>query len=182
MLEQAEITVDVSAGSVYIYPKGGIRFFRIHFSGVGGGVTPPAAVSYFWNFSSAEWQAALDAAAPSAKGSNQAEWTVSLDGLTYTSGTKNGKWDTTYIQPNGGGSATERVFSFDAPVAGTVKIDAQSANSSETRAVAVVDVSGVEQTKDFLERATVEVEVEAGMVYIYPKAGVRFFSIAFTNE
>ena len=140
-----------------------------------------APVTWTWDFSSAEWQAAFEAAAPSAKGTNVTEWTVSLDGLTYTSGTGNGKWDASgFIQPNGAGSKTSRVFSFTAPAAGTLKITAQSANSSETRNVAVVDASEKEQLQGVLTQEELEFDVEAGEVYIYPKGGIRFYKFEFT--
>ena len=100
-----------------------------------------------WDFSSAAWQSALEADAASAKGTNQANWTVSVDGLTYTSGSKNGKWDASgYIQPNGSGSTTERVFTFTAPEDGVLIVTASSAKSGEARNVAVVDAGGAERT------------------------------------
>lgn len=175
-----EYTVTVVArpvvtSSKYVASKAAEATFKINKPAPVGG-----EVTLTWDFSSAEWQAALAAAAPLAKGTNQANWTVTLDGLTYTSGSKNGKWDTTYIQPNGGGSATERVFSFTAPANGTLKITAASANSSETRTLAVLDATEVEQTKEVLEQTVLEFEVVAGDVLIYPKAGIRFFSIEFT--
>ena len=104
--ERADLEFEVKAGEVAIYPKAGVRFYVIQFK-----YTKPAATPQEWDFSSAAWQSALEAGAASAKGSNQANWTVSVDGLTYTSGSKNGKWDASgYIQPNGSGSTTERVF------------------------------------------------------------------------
>ena len=140
-----------------------------------------APVTLTWDFSTAEWQAAFEAAAPGAKGTNQADWTVSLDGLTYTSGTGNGKWDANgFIQPNGGGSTTSRVFSFTAPAGGTLKITAQSANSSETRDIVVLDSNGVEQTSGVLTQTELEFDVAAGEVYIYPKGGIRFYKFEFT--
>ncbi len=106
--ERADLEFEVKAGEVAIYPKAGVRFYVIQFK-----YTKPAATPQEWDFSSAAWQSALEAGAASAKGSNQANWTVSVDGLTYTSGSKNGKWDASgYIQPNGSGSTTERVFTL----------------------------------------------------------------------
>ncbi len=87
---QETVEFNVKAGDVLVYPKSGIRFYKFEFTYVSGGAVEK---ELDWNFASAEWQAALEAAAASAKGTNQANWTVTLDGLTYTSGTKNGKWD-----------------------------------------------------------------------------------------
>ena len=133
-----------------------------------------------WDFSSAAWQSALEADAASAKGTNQANWTVSVDGLTYTSGSKNGKWDASgYIQPNGSGSTTERVFTFTAPEDGVLIVTASSAKSGEARNVAVVDAGGEERTQSVDAQAELTFEIQAGDVAIYPKAGIRFYKIAF---
>ena len=140
----------------------------------------PAPDPQEWDFSSAAWQSALEAGAASAKGSNQANWTVSVDGLTYTSGSKNGKWDASgYIQPNGSGSTTERVFSFTAPADGKLIVTASSAKSDEARNVAVVDAGGEERTQSVDAQAELTFEIQAGDVAIYPKAGIRFYKIAF---
>ncbi len=173
--ERADLEFEVKAGEVAIYPKAGVRFYVIQFK-----YTKPAATPQEWDFSSAAWQSALEANAASAKGTNQANWTVSVDGLTYTSGSKNGKWDASgYIQPNGSGSTTERVFSFTAPADGKLVVTASSAKSGEARNVAVVDASGEERTQSVDAQAELTFEIQAGDVAIYPKAGIRFYKIAF---
>lgn len=139
-----------------------------------------APVTLVWDISSEAWQNALQANAASAKGSNQANWTVTVDGMTYTSGSGNGKWDTTYIQPNGGGDKAKRVFTFDAPADGTLVVTAYSASAGTARGVAVVDVRDTEEVKNVDAQDDLEFEVKAGKVYIYPKAGVRFMKFTFT--
>ena len=141
--------------------------------------------NYTWNFSDDEWQAALEAAAPGAKGTtNQDGWTVTLDGLTYTSGTKDGKWgsdsDGSFIQPNGGGSKTERVFSFNAPIDGILRITAKSASSGNAREVNVEDAAG-KQTQTVDAQAVLEYEVAAGDVYVYPSGGIRFYKFEYVS-
>ena len=143
-------------------------------------VVSGAPVTLTWDISSAAWQTALETNAASAKGSNQANWTVTVDGLTYTSGSGNGKWDTTYIQPNGAGDKSKRVFTFDAPADGTLVVTAYSAKSGDARGVAVVDVDDKETVKTCDAETALEFDVKAGTVYIYPKAGVRFLKIEFT--
>ena len=82
------IAKPVATSSKYVASEAGEGKLTIKKVETGG-----TEVTLTWDFSSAAWQAALEAAAASAKGTNQANWTVTLDGLTYTSGTKNGKWD-----------------------------------------------------------------------------------------
>ena len=175
---QEAIEFEVKAGEVKIYPKAGIRFYEFKFKYMEAGT--PAASPQEWDFASAEWQAALAAAAPDAKGTNQANWTVTLDGFTYTSGTKNGKWDASgFIQPNGGGSTTERVFSFTAPADGTLTVTAATASSGTARDYVVVDATGTEQTKSVDAQTDIEFDIVAGEVKIYPKAGIRFYKFAY---
>ena len=140
--------------------------------------------NYTWNFSDDEWQAALAAAAPGAKGENISGWTVTLDGLTYTSGSSNGKWDSDsdgyFIQPNGGGSKTARVFSFNAPIDGILRITAKSASSGNAREVNVEDAAG-KQTQTVDAQAVLEYEVAAGDVYVYPGGGIRFYKFEYVS-
>ena len=138
-------------------------------------------VTLTWDFSSSQWQTEFQNNAASANATNQAGWTVSVDGLTYTSGTKNGKWDPSgYIQPNGSGSTTERVFSFNAPADGVLKVTAGSASAGNVREYVVVDASGAEQTKGVDAQETLEFDIKAGDVFVYPKAGIRFYVFEFT--
>ncbi|MBQ9820407.1 MAG: DUF4957 domain-containing protein [Bacteroidales bacterium] len=174
---KSDLEFEVKAGEVAIYPKAGIRFYVITFKYIDA---TPAPDPQEWDFSSTAWQSALETDAASAKGSNQTGWTVSVDGLTYTSGSKNGKWDASgYIQPNGAGSTTERVFTFTAPADGKLIVTACSAKSGEARAVAVKDAGGEERTQSVDALADLEFEIAAGEVAIYPKAGIRFYKIAY---
>lgn len=174
----AELEFEVEAGEVYIYPSGGIRFYKFEFTYSSGGAVEPTV----WNLSSNSWQTELANKAASAENTNQTDWTVSVDGLTYTSGSGNGKWgsdsDGCYIQPNGGGDTTKRVFSFVAATGGTVKVTAKSASTGTERNVTVSN-AGAEKSKGVDALAELEFEVEAGVVYIYPAGGIRFYSIEF---
>ncbi|MBP5506216.1 MAG: DUF4957 domain-containing protein, partial [Bacteroidales bacterium] len=174
---QETLEFDIKAGDVFVYPKAGIRFYVFEFTYVSGA---PIQMELDWNFASAEWQAEFQTNAASANATNQAGWTVSLDGLTYTSGTKNGKWDPSgFIQPNGSGSTTERVFSFTAPADGTLIVTAGSASAGNAREYVVVDATGTEQTKSVDAQEAIEFDIKAGEVLIYPKAGIRFYEFKF---
>ena len=165
----------VSTSSKYAESEVAEATFKINQPVVSGGEK-----TLVWDFSTPEWQAALEAAAPGAKGTNQDGWTVTLDGLTYTSGTKNGKWDASgFIQPNGAGTATERAFTFTAPAAGTLKVTAASASSGNAREVNVEDAAG-KQTQTVDAQAVLEFDVEAGEVAVYPGGGIRFYKFEFT--
>ena len=145
---------------------------------------PGASIDWVWDFS--EWQEALQESAPGAKGQNVSGWTVSVNGLTYTSGGSNGKWDSDsdgdFIQPNGGGSQTVRVFSFEAPENGRVTVTAKSASSGNSRDVNVLDSSNSVQSQSVDAKTEVEFSVAAGTVYIYPGAGIRFYKIEYHSN
>lgn len=177
---------DLNPGTAYVFGvravgSGGTSAESRQEAATKGNAGPtPAPDPQEWDFSSTAWQSALETDAASAKGSNQTGWTVSVDGLTYTSGSKNGKWDASgYIQPNGAGSTTERVFTFTAPADGKLIVTACSAKSGEARAVAVKDAGGEERTQSVDALADLEFEIAAGEVAIYPKAGIRFYKIAY---
>lgn len=152
------------------------------------------AISYTWDFSTAEWQAALAEQAPEAcldnnDNTNVANWSVSLDGLTYTSGSKNGKWGKAgYIQPNGAGSVSERVFSFTAPVDGFLKVTVSNTGDSEaTTRLVTVNTGGSESSQvggvPSKTPTTLTFEVKEGAVKVYPTGGgLRFYKLAFTTE
>ena len=152
------------------------------------------AISYTWDFSTAEWQAALAEQAPAAcldnnGNTNVADWSVSYDGLTYTSGSKNGKWGKAgYIQPNGAGSVSERVFSFTAPVDGFLKVTVSNTGDSEaTSRLVTVNTGGSESSQvggvPSKTPTTLTFEVKEGAVKVYPTGGgLRFYKLAFTTE
>ena len=152
------------------------------------------AISYTWDFSTAEWQAALAEQAPDAcldnnGNTNVANWSVSYDGLAYTSGSKNGKWGKAgYIQPNGAGSVSERVFSFTAPVDGFLKVTVSNTGDSEaTSRLVTVNTGGSESSQvggvPSKTPTTLTFEVKEGAVKVYPTGGgLRFYKLAFTTE
>lgn len=115
-------------------------------------------------------------------------WSVTKDGLTYNCYDGATRWNVEsngdcFIQPNGAGNENRRVFSFNAPYRGTLKVWAKSASSAEARAVNVVDASGTKsQTVDGSEVHVVEFAVQAGTVKIYPGGGIRFYQFEFTYD
>ena len=140
-----------------------------------------SAVTWTWDFSTEEWQAALAAQAPSANGTNQTGWGVSLNGLSYTSGSKNGKWSPDgYIQPNGAGSTSERVFSFTAPADGTLKVTASTPTKDAVRSVCVTGAASQSVPTDG-SLGNLVFSVKAGAVKIYPDAGIRFWKFVYTS-
>ena len=151
-------------------------------------------IAYTWDFSTAEWQAALADQAAAAclddnGNTNVANWSVSYDGLTYTSGSKNGKWGKAgYIQPNGGGSVSERVFSFTAPADGLLKVTVSNTGDSEaTSRLVTVNTGGSESSQvggvPSKTPTTLTFEVKEGAVKVYPAGGgLRFYKLAFTTE
>ena len=152
------------------------------------------AISYTWDFSTAEWQAALAEQAPAAclddnGNTNVTGWSVSYDGLTYTSGSKNGKWGKAgYIQPNGSGSVSERVFSFTAPADGFLKVTVSNTGDSEAASrLVTVNTGGSESSQvggvPSKTPTTLTFEVKEGAVKVYPAGGgLRFYKLAFTTE
>ena len=164
---------------VYIYSPsengGGLRYYEIEYT-----QNHEETTQWTWNFSDDEWLDVFAKAAPGAEENNATGWTVSLNGLTYTSGTGNGKWgyesslDRWYIQPNGAGSTTTRVFSFTAPYAGTLRITARSASSGSVRNVTVVS-GGKTQSIGVDELTELTFNVAEGEVLVYPSAGIRFY-------
>ena len=140
-----------------------------------------SVTSLTWDFSTTEWQEALAEQAPEANGTNQASWSVSLNGLTYTSGSKNGKWSPDgYIQPNGAGSTTERVFSFTAPADGTLKVTASTPTKDVVRNVCVTGADSQSVPTDG-SKGELVFSVKAGSVKVYPDAGIRFWKFFYTS-
>lgn len=151
-----------------------------------------AVVSYDWDFSSAEWQAALSQQASAAcaeTNGNSAvtNWSASLNGLTYTS-VKSGKWSTNgYIQTGGAGTASDRAFSFTAPSDGTLKVTASNTGKDAVTDRYVTVSTGGSTTDQVGGSAssaptTLTFEVKAGAVKIYPTGnGLRFYRITYTS-
>ncbi len=151
-----------------------------------------SVTSLTWDFSKTEWQDALaaqaaDACAETNGNSNVANWTVSLNGLTYTSGSKNGKWSTGgYIQPNGGGSTSERVFSFNAPADGVLKVTVSGTSKDGNSGRNVTVNTGGSETSQEGGTPTsaptiLSFDVKEGAVKVYPSGGLRFYKFVYTS-
>ena len=176
--------------------ESGINLYSIKWTPEGSGQDDPdpqpgEVTSATWDFGSEAWQAALAKDAPGACAETNGNvtvngWSVSLDGLTYTSGSGKGKWSTTgYINPSGAGSETERVFSFTAAVDGNLKVVASHTGETadESRNVTVTDAAGTTSQvggASCLTPVTLTFPVKKGVVKIYPTGnGLRFYEISF---
>ena len=152
-----------------------------------------SVTSYTWDFSTAEWQAALaelaSAACAETNGNTYAtNWAVSLNGLTYTTVSKNAKWSMDgYIQPNGAGSTSDRVFSFTAPADGVLKVTASGTSSDGNPGRSVtVNTGGSESSQEggvgSKTPTTLSFDVKAGSVKVYPTGGgLRFYKFVYTS-
>ena len=152
-----------------------------------------SVTSYTWNFSTQEWQAALadqaSGACAETNGNTYVDsWSVSLNGLTYASGSKNGKWSRNgYIQPNGGGSLSERVFSFTAPAAGVLKVTVSGTGKDGNPGRSVtVNTNGSESSQEggvsSNSPTVLSFEVKEGAVKVYPTGGgLRFYKFVYTS-
>ena len=139
-------------------------------------------VDLVWDFSDAEWQAAL--AEVGAANTDITNWDLTLNGLLFHSGSKS-KYNTTFIQFGGKSGDMDRYFQFTAPEQGTLKITVSNTGNSEdvkrTVEVKVGDdvqsqVGGAPSTAP----ATLEYSVAAGDVIITaPVNGLRFYKIEF---
>ena len=195
-LTQPLQTADGDIVSIYSM-ENGINLYSIKWTPEGGETPGPddpqpgEVTSATWDFGSEAWQAALQASAPGACAETNDNvtvngWSVSLNGLTYTSGSGKGKWSTTgYINPSGAGSDSERVFSFTAANDGALQVVASNTGESEdnTRMVTVKDASGENSQvggANSKTPVTLTFNVKKGKVYIYPTGnGLRFYSISF---
>lgn len=139
-----------------------------------------------WNFSSTPWVTLLG---NTVNQGTKTQWTVELDGLEYSTGTSQSKWDqrdgATYIQTEGSGNEANRRFLFNAPNSGTLTVVA--ANSSESgagRAIAVKDVTGhiqfsEEVPQSYNTSSFVFENIPAGPVYVYSAGSLRFYGLTF---
>ena len=187
------ITKSVNLPSEVVFPENKVT--TLNFTLTDDNVKDKSGtIAYTWDFSTTEWQAALAYQAAAAclddnGNTNVANWSVSYDGLTYTSGSKNGKWGKAgYIQPNGGGSVSERVFSFTAPADGLLKVTVSNTGDSEaTSRLVTVNTGGSESSQvggvPSKTPTTLTFEVKEGAVKVYPAGGgLRFYKLAFTTE
>lgn len=146
------------------------------------------AEDYVWDMSSAEWQAALAAQAPAANNSDQTNWSVTLDGLTFNTVSKS-KWNTGgYIQLGGASkeASNDRVFTFSVKGPGTVTVVASNTKSEDpsTRAAVVKDAE--KEQKGTLLTSTSQVtdtfDVAAGDIKVYGTSGIRIYKIEFHSK
>ena len=176
------------AGKVYVYTDAALRIYKLEFTYVTGGA--PAAVDYVWNFADAPWQEYF--ATLGASGTDltpAAGWNITVDGLTFYSIQKN-RYTATALQIAGAGSKTERVFTFNAPVAGTVSVASSNTGNSEANParnvlVAVDEGDGVAKSGGSPSGSAPTVnewEVSAGKVYIYTDAALRIYSVEFHSN
>ena len=176
------------SGKVYVYTDAALRIYKLEFTYVTGGA--PAAVDYVWKFSDSAWQeyfATLGAAGTDL--TPAAGWNITVDGLTFVSTQKN-RYTATALQIAGAGSKTERVLTFDAPVAGTVSVASSNtgnsaANPARNVLVAVGEGDGVAKSggsPSGSDPTVNEWEVSAGKVYIYTDAALRLYSVEFHSK
>ena len=160
---------ELGTASVAIQPK----------AGDGGQVVE---VDLVWDFSDAEWQAAL--AEYGAANTDITGWDLTLNGLLFHSGSKS-KYNTTFIQFGGKSGDMDRYFQFTAPEQGTLKITASNTGSSEAtdRTVEVKvgeDVQSQVGGAPSTAPVTLEYSIMAGDVIITaPVNGLRFYKIEF---
>lgn len=180
------ITKSVNLPSEVVFPENKVT--TLNFTLTDDNVQDKSgAISYTWDFSTAEWQAALADQASDARDANQTNWSVALAGLTYTS-VKSSKWSSAYIQPGGVGTSSDRVFSFTAPKDGYLKVTASNTGSTAAtdRYVTVLNdgtetslVGAVPSTSP----TVLTFEVKEGAVKVYPTGNaLRFYKLAFTTE
>lgn len=155
-----------------------------------------ASEDYVWNFSSTEWQAALsqqaEAACRETNGNTNTIFDVSYDGLSYTSGSGNGKWSNTgYIMPNGGGyykaSGKRRYWSFSTVNDGFVYVTLSGTGDSAKKATVSVQ-HGEKDTPDWTsdevnlsisDTQRVEIAVTSGDQILFLSTGMQVKIIEF---
>ena len=146
-----------------------------------------------WDFSAQAWQEAFVAFDTGNIGPGvdiDRAWSLSVNGLSFTSTNKN-RYNTTYLQTGGGGSKTNRVFTFIAPAAGTLTVVTSNtgdnaADPARYVAVALGDADA-EQKSGGAGAAGAHDSNEftisgPGTVYIYGTGGLRFYTIEFHSN
>ena len=113
--------------------------------------------NYVWNFSTDEWQDAMNTQAPGAKDTKASGWSVSYDNLSYYAGSDD-RWSVNgYIQPNGSGyyktSSKRRYFLFTTTGGGYVYVTVGS-NASSNKTADVCAQLGEKDSPDFSESVT----------------------------
>ena len=183
-IEDVQISRTVTLGSDIALPVNEMTTLRFRLEDAD--VRPVSGEAITWNFSDTEWDAQFNAAS-SAKGSNQTGWGVSYGGLTYTEGSKNGKWDVDavngrFIQPNGAGDKTFRVFTFTAATDGVLTVTVINPTVGSDRKVCIEGANFAKTSKAIPSdgsKGEVSFDIKAGSVFVYPDAGIRFFKFVF---
>ena len=177
-----ELEYSIPAGEVVITaPQNGLCFFKVEYTYTTGG---KKAIEYDWDFSGADWQAALGELG--AVNTDITGIDITVEGLLFHSGSKS-KYNTTYIQFGGKSGDMDRYFKFTAPEQGTLKITSSNTGSAEAmdRTVAVtVGEDSQAQPGGFSKSTPGELEfsIPAGDVVITaPQNGLCFFKIHYNN-
>ena len=176
----------VKAGEIKITTTAGLRVYKVEFIYTTSGA---AAIEYNWDFSAADWQEKL--AAVETINTDHTDWNLTYDGLTFFSSSKS-KFNTTFIQFGGSGvngttGELDRYLKFTAPEQGTLKITCSNTGSSVdmTRMIRVYEgAEYTEQAGGFASTApeTLEFSVKAGEIKITTTAGLRVYSVYYTNK
>ena len=174
----------------YIYCYATINVYALSWEPDMSGVPEPVAQE--WNFSSASFSDRF-ARLKAAGSDGLTNFSETIDGLTIKTDSHNirgGEGDSgAYIQPNGGGTIEDRVFTFTATPSGKVRVVASntsggSAGRNVTEQDGVV-VAGAQQQLGGVPSsspATLEYDITVSgetPVYIYPTGGLRFYSIEY---
>lgn len=188
--------MDLTGGeTVYIFGKGN-NFSKVEWTYVDENAGP-AAEPAVWNFADSGFNTYYDiiVSAVGAGKDYKQPYEEVWDGLTISNGGGNSiRVDTAgserYVQMGGGGGVADnqRHFSFEAPAAGTVTVVASNTGgSADTGRMVCVEYGGTKLQEvggvASSERANCEFEIditEPTTVYIYPSAGLRFYSISYT--
>jgi len=164
------VASDKGAASFAIQPKGGEE---------------QVEVTLTWDFSDADWQAALGALG--GVNTDITNIDITVNGLQFHSGSKS-KYNTTYIQFGGKSGDMDRYFKFTAPEQGTLKVTSSNTGSSAAmdRTVAVTVGEDSQAQAGGFGKATpgeLEFSIPAGEVVITaPENGLCFYHIYYTNQ
>lgn len=179
------VAIPVATSSKWLPSEAGTATLQINKVVVGGEVT------LSWNFSDTIWETEVfDWLAP-LDSTGSTDMDVTVDGLRVVAGGKNirgylNEEVGNYLQPNGGGSITQRCFSFTAPANGTLRVKVSCTGTEDLTRVVKVQVGEegavMEQPGGHATPTWVEYDIEAAgqTVYIYPSGGLRFYAIEYT--
>ena len=144
-----------------------------------------SVVTYTWDFSSDEWQAAF--AEKGNSGTDITGWNITLNHLTLVSTAKS-KWRSNCFQMGGKGSTSDRYFKFTSPADGVLKVWVTNTGTTEdTSRKVVVNCDGREQSQPGgynCDNGPVELsfDITEGTVIVYPDGnGLRFYKMSYTS-